>query len=179
MMRFQRKLHNLSIPCHYIDQSLIQVMQPHTDLGILVDSDLKFHKYVTFTVCKAAGLTQNLLKSSVCRSPDFMLTLFSTYVRPIIECCSCIWHTGYIGDWRLLKSAKCCWTKCISRLGNLDYGLCLMVLNQYSIKGRLLHADLMECWKVLHGKCCIDASDLFILPPQTGMRGTRFKIGHS
>ena len=179
VMRFQRKLHDLPTPRYYIDQSLIQVVQSHVDLGVLVDSDLKFHKHVASSVHKAAGLTQNLLKSTACRSPDFMLTLFNTHVRPIIEYCSCIWHTGYIGDLRLLESIQRRWTKRISGLGTLDYGSRLRVLNQYSVKGRLLRADLMQCWKVFHGKCSIDASDLFIPAPRSGMRGHRFKIGHT
>ena len=179
VIRFKRKMHVLNSPCYYLDQSKIQVVQSHTDLGVLVDSDLKFHKHVTSTVCKAAGLTQNLLKSTVCRSPDFMMTLFSTHIRPIIEYCSCVWHTGYKGDLDLLESVQRRWTKRVTGLDTLDYGARLRALNQYSIQGRLLRADLIQYWKVFHAKCSIEASDLFPAAPQSSTRGHRFKIGHT
>ena len=179
VMRFQRKMHALPPPCYYINQSVIQVVKSHTDLGVLVDSDLKFHKHITSTVWKAAGLTKNLLKSTVCRSPEFMMTLFSTHVRPIIEYCSCVWHTRYIGDLRLLESVQRRWTKRVSGLGSLDYRSRLKVLNQYSIQGRLLRADLIQYWKLFHGKCSIHASDMFTSAPRSGTRGHRFKIGHT
>ena len=178
VIRFQRKLHALPPPCYYIDQFKIQVVQSHTDLGVLIDSDLKFHKHIAATVRKAASLTQNLLKSTVCRSPDFMMTLFSTHVRPIIEYCSCVWHTRYLGDLRLLESVQRRWTKRVSGLGSLDYGSRLRTLNQYSIQGRLLRADLIQYWKVFHKKCAIDASDMFAPSPRSTTRGHRYKIGH-
>ena len=97
-------MHTLPPPCSSIDLSVIQVVQSHTDLGFLIDPDLKFHKHVTSLVWKDAALTKHLLESTVYRSPDLMRTLFSTHVRPIIEHCSCVWHASYIGDLRLLKS---------------------------------------------------------------------------
>ena len=62
---------------------MIQVVKSHTDLRVLIDADLKFHQHVASTVQKAAGFTQNLLRSTVYRSPDVMPTLFNAHVRPI------------------------------------------------------------------------------------------------
>ena len=90
VMRFQRKSHPHPPPLYYIGDSPIRVTPSHPDLGVLVDSSLKFHNHISSTVHKAAGLSQNLLKSTVCRSPDFMLALFRSHVRPVTEyCCVC------------------------------------------------------------------------------------------
>lgn len=178
VIRFQRRFHAVPLPCYHIEQSVIQVVQSHSDLGVLIDSDLKFHAHIAATVHKAAGLTQNLLKSTVCRSPDFMMTLFSSHVRPIIEYCSCVWHTGYLGDLRLLESVQRRWTKRVSGLSSLDYRSRLRALEQYSVQGRLLRADLIQCWKIFHAQCTIDPTALFALAPRTGTRGHRFKISH-
>ena len=115
----------------------------------------------------------------MCRSPDFMLTLFRTHIRPVIEYCSCVWHTGYLGDLRALESVQRRWTKHIAGLSSLDYRSRLSSLNLYSIQGRLLRADMIQYWKVFHDKCAVSPADLFTLPPQLGMRGHCFKIFHS
>ena len=56
---------------------------------------------------------------------------------------------------------------------------CLAQSNQYSIQGRLLRADLIQYWKLFHGKCSVNASDMFTSAPRPGTRGHRFKIGHT
>ena len=180
VMRFQGKAQSQSLPppVYDIDNSPIRVVPSHPDLGVLVDSSLKFHGHISATVHKAAGLSQNLLRSTVCRSPDFMLTLFRTHIRPVIEYCSCVWHTGYLGDLRALESVQRRWTKHIAGLSGLDYQSRLSSLNLYSTQGRLLRADMIQYWKVFHGKCAVSPTDLFTLPPQLGMRGHCFKIFH-
>ena len=179
VIRFERKSHALPPPSYHLNQTMIQVVKSHTDLGVLIDADLKFHQHVASTVQKAAGLTQNLLRSTVCRSPDFMLTLFNAHVRPIIEYCSCVWHTAYLGDVRLLESVQRRWTKRISGMADLDYESRLRALNQYSVQGRLLRADLIQYWKIFHAKCSIDPAAVFELVHSSGTRGHRFKIRHT
>ena len=107
-----------------------------------------------------------------------MLTLFCTHVRPVIEYCSCVWHTAYIGDMRALESVQRRWTKRIVGLSSLDYQSRLKTLNLYSVQGRLLRADMIQCWKVFHGKCAVSPTDLFTLAAQSGTRGHRFKVFH-
>ena len=106
VIRFQRKSHTLPTPRYFIDQTPIKVVHSHPDLGVLIDSDLKFHQHIINTAQKAGGLAQNTLKATVCRSPDFMMSVFCSHIRPIIEYCSCVWHTGYIGDLRVLEAVQ-------------------------------------------------------------------------
>ena len=106
------------------------------------------------------------------------MTLFSSHIRPIVEYCSCVWNTGYIGDLRVLESVQRRWTKRVSNLSNLDYQSRLRALNQFSVQGRLLRADIIQYWKIFHGKCSVAPADLFVMSPQFGIRGHRFKIAH-
>ena len=178
IIRFQRKSHTVPAPCYYIDQTLLKVVHSHPDLGVLVDSDLKFHQHITNTAQKAGGLAQNILKATVCRSPDFMMSVFCSHIRPILEYCSCVWHTGYIGDLRVLESVQRRWTKRVHNMSNRDYGARLRALGQYLIRGRLLRADVIQCWKLFHGKCAVEPTDLFTLAPRIGTRGHKFKVNH-
>ena len=178
VLRFQRRSHVLPPPHYHVNQSPIRIVQSHGDLGVQVDNELKFHSHVATITHKAAGLAQNLVKATVCRSPDFMMSLFCTHIRPILEYASCVWNTGYIGDLRLLESVQRRWTKRVLNLSNLDYQSRLRTLDQYSVTGRLLRNDLIQYWKIFHGKCSVNALDMFTMAPQSATRGHSFKISH-
>ena len=77
------------------------------DLGVTIDSTLRFHDHIHSVVSKAAaGSANTLLKSTLCRSPDFMVTLLITHIRPLLEFGSTVWNTGYITDLKLLESVQ-------------------------------------------------------------------------
>ena len=136
------------------------------------------HLHILSTAQKAGGLAQSILKATVCRSPEFMLTLLTTHIRPILEYCSCLWHTGYINDIKTLESVQRRWTKRVERLSQVDYGTRLRTLNLYSVSGRLLRADMIFCWKIFHGKCSVVPEDIFSVSSDRGTRGHRYKVDH-
>ena len=100
-----------------------------------------------------------------------MLFLLTTHIRPIIEYCSCLWNTGYIQDLRALEKAQRRWTKQIDGMHDLSYADRLRSLNLYSVQGRLVRANLLQCWKMFHGKSCISPDELFDRPPHDRTRG--------
>ena len=105
-----------------------------------------------------------------------MLFLLITHIRPIIEYCSCLWGTGYRGDLQLLQSVQRKWTKHISSVNSLEYADRLRTLNLFSVKGRPLRADLIQCWRIFQGMSCIAASDKFLLTPHWGTRVQCYKF---
>ena len=154
----------------------IKVVDSHRDLGVVVDSVLKFHDHIRQAANKAGGVMNNLLKSTVCRSPDFMKKLFVSDVRPIIDFASQVWNLGYIEDMKMLESIQRRWTKKIDGMENYSYGERLKLLDLFSIKGRLLRSDLILCWKIFHGESVIQPNDMFTLAPLTGTRGHCYKV---
>ena len=65
---------------YYLNGQEIPKVDSAKDLGVLVDTNFKFHTHIC-TVCqKASGLAQNLVKSTVSHSPEFMIFLLKTYV---------------------------------------------------------------------------------------------------
>ena len=75
----------------------------HRDLGVTVDCQLKFHIHVGVIVNKAS-LVNQLLRSTVCRSHELMVTLFVSHVRPLLDYCSIVWNLGYLGDVKRLEA---------------------------------------------------------------------------
>ena len=86
-----------------------------------------------------------------CYGLQFMVALFVSHVRPILDYCSCIWNIGYVSDLTLLETIQRRWTKKGVGFNNLSYSERLRSLNLFSIKGRLLHSDLIKYWKIA---CC-------------------------
>ena len=93
------------------------------DLGILVDTKLKFHMHIKSIVGKSSGMSLNLLNSTLCRSREFILTLYIRHIRPIIETYvySYVWNLEYISDMKLLENVQRRWTKRTDGFKNLIY----------------------------------------------------------
>ena len=62
-----------------------------------------------------------------------------------------VWNTGYLSDLHMLESVQRRWTKKVEGLADLPYSERLSRLKLYSIKGRLLRADLIQVWKIMSG----------------------------
>lgn len=139
---------------------------------------MKFHRHTSQVVGKAAGLTYNFLRSTCNRQPQFMRELFITHIRPVLDYCSCLWNTGYVGDLRKLESVQRRWTKRVAEFEEYSYSRRLRELDLYSVKGRLIRADLIKVWKIFHGESSISPDEMFSLSPLLNTRGHQFKLSH-
>jgi hypothetical protein len=160
---------------YFLQGRALKFVSAHRDLGVSVDTSLRFHHHIRVVAAKAGGLANCLLRSTVCRSPEFMLSLYVAHIRPLIEYASCVWNTGYRGDCRLLESIQRRWTKNIDGLFDMNYGSRLRNLDLFSVKGRLLRADLIKYWRILHGES-EDLQNMFSLAPRVGTRGHLLKL---
>lgn len=175
VLRFPRSQPD-RLPSYTLGGLPLPVADTASDLGVTVDTDLKFHSHAQQTAHKASGLSHSLLKATVCRTEEFMVFLLKTHIRPILDYSSCLWSTGYAGDVKLLESVQRRWTKQVVGLSSLSYADRLKSLNLFSIQGRLLRADLIMYWKILNGHSCINPEDIFILSPETRTRGHMLKL---
>ena len=148
----------------------------HKDLGVLVDSSLRFHPHVAAVVKKASSLSNQILRGTLCRTPQFMVTLFISHVRPILDYCSPVWNQAYLGDLRSLESVQRRWTSEISGLSGLTYPARLRALKLFSIRGRLFRMDLIKLWKIFHMQCSEELSSLFEREFHVATRGHAFKL---
>ena len=62
------------------------------DLVILVDMEFKLHVYIRSIVGKSSGMSVNLQNSTLWHSKEFMLTLYISHIRSLLEFGSCIWN---------------------------------------------------------------------------------------
>ena len=104
-----------------------------------------------------------------------MKQIFISHIRPILDFCSPVWNTGYIGDIRSLEAVQRRWTKQIDGLSELPYNERLRSLSLFSIWGRLLRADLIQVWKITHG-LAPTLSDILQLSTIRRTRGHPYKL---
>ena len=174
-LRFARPSGGLPPPTVlYISDHLLECADSHRDLGVLVDTTLKFHLHAQSVVAKASGVANSLLCSTINRSPDFMKNVFISHVRPLLEFSSSLWNAGFVQDLSSIESVQRRWTKCIQDLSELSYCERLRHLSMYSMRGRLVRQDLIQIWKIMHGKSPL-LTHLFMLQ-DTVTRGHNFKI---
>ena len=105
-----------------------------------------------------------------------MVSLFVSHVRPILDYCSSVWNSGYVGDIRKLESVQRRWTRQIVGLEGLDYPTRLRRVGLYSVAGRMLRADIVKVWKVLRGVCCERLRELFDFRVHGATRGHEYKL---
>jgi len=125
-----------------INGELIKIVNSHKNLGVTVNTSLRFHIHIRQIVNKAAALASNFLKAMLCRSDKFMKSLLISHLHPLLEFASPVWNTSYLGDLCLLESVQRRWTKMIDGLAEILYSQCLAILDLYSVKGKLLRAVL-------------------------------------
>lgn len=154
----------------------LSFVESHTDLGVVIERDLKFHSHIRRKVGVAGGLTSNFLSCTLNRNADFLLSIYKAHIRPILDYASPLWNLEYIGDLKLLEKVQRRWTRSVDDLFEVPYHDRLRRLNLFSYQGRLLRADLIMVWKILHGKCAISPSQLFSPAEYIGTRGHPYKL---
>ena len=169
-MRFGEKSVTYQVAYSIYDTSLLFV-DSYKDLGLRNDSGLKFHAHINVVIGEAGEMYNNLLRSTVCRSVEFILTLYVSSFRPIFEYGSSVWNVGYLENERRLERLQRKWTRKMEGLTGLDYVSRLKKLVYIPLKGRLLRIDLIQIWKAFHSDIDDGLSDIFEYPRNTRTRG--------
>jgi len=137
--------------CNSIDNVDIGHVHQIRDLGVIVDSQLKFTPHIAKIVSGAKQRTSLLYRAFLTRELKFLLIAYKSYILPLVEYCSPIWSPHSVGDILLLESVQRAFTKRIPGFENLSYATRLKELNMISLELRRLHSDLVICYKLLHG----------------------------
>jgi len=140
------------------------------DLGIYVTKDLKSQEQRVQTAKKAwsvLGMVKRHFK--VIDKEDFMV-LYKTYIRPHLEYQYCvqIWSPHLKKDIECLERIQRRPTKLVKGLKQKSYQEWLKILGLHSLQQRRLRGDLIETYKILTGKECVNSCRL---------RGSRFCQG--
>ena len=146
------------------------------DLGVTVDSNLKFDKHISLIAHKALVRCRLILKCFHSRDRLLLVKAFCTYVRPLLEYCCTVWspHYHYLTD--KIEGVQRFFTKRLAGLANEPYHIRLLLLNLESLEYRRLTQDLVLCYKMHHRLVDTELCDALPRPVCTITRGHSFRL---
>ena len=146
-----------------------------SDLGVTIDSKLKFKNHIRNIVSKANQRKSLTLRCFLSRNPSNLSRAFKIYTRPLLEYSSTIWSPSYVAEIILIESVQRDFTKRIPGCAHLSYPERLSVLRLQSLEHRRLIADLIMTFNIITGRNSIDPNFFFKI--NTGnLRGHPFKL---
>ncbi len=163
-----------------VQQANLAITESARDLGVLFSSNLKFSEHIA-GICKRAFCRTNLIfLAFYSRKPSFLVQMFKTFVRPILEYASPVWSPYLKKDIDFLERVQKYFTRRIPGLTG-TYLERLELLQQRGIfleilELRRLEADLITVYKIIYGLVALTFSDFFQWSMATALRGHSFKL---
>ena len=164
------------VPFYHIGSVQLPVIENCTDLGVSYNANLSFSPHVNKIVTKASCRAKLILKCFSSRDPLLLMRAFCTFVRPLLEFSSTIWSPYTVSDINRIESVQRSFTKHFHYLRYSTYRERLVNLGLDSLQCRRVKADLVLCYKLLHGLTNIKSDDFIVLSPNVNLRGNQFKL---
>ena len=126
---------------------------------------LSFSPHVSKIVAKASCRAKLILKYFRSRDSQLLVRAFCKFVRPLVEFSSIIWSPFTAIDINRMESVQRSFTKAIKNLRFSTYKEHLVNLCLDSLQCRLVKADLVFCYILIHGLVNINATKFFTFQP--------------
>jgi hypothetical protein len=132
-----------------------------SDLGVVFSSSLNFHQHIANLCSKAKGLVFFLYKRLVTKNPVYLILAYKLYIVPILSYVSPVWSPSTLCDILKIESIQRTFTKKLQGYEDMSYNERLQKAGLRSLELTRLHADLILCYKILHGLIKINYSQMF------------------
>ena len=146
-----------------LDGTVLSETSEERDLGVVIDSDLKFSKHIKGIVAKANRMIGMIKISFESLDDDMFLNLYNTLVRPLLEYCVHAWSPYLQRDITLLENVQRRATRLVRRLKNMDYETRLKELKLTKLEDRRTRGDMILTYRLINGLEGIDYRKFFSL----------------
>ena len=146
------------------------------DLGVHVDSQLKFQKEIQNRIKKGNTIVGLIRRTFTYLDENMMKRLFTSLVRPVLEYANTVWSPYLAKDIRDIESIQRRATKMIPTLKNMSYEDRLKKLKLPTLTYRRHRGDQIETYKILHQKLDINPNVFFNRNTTSRTRGHSLKI---
>ena len=139
---------------YHIGNNVISTWSAVSDLGVIVSSNLKWHKHICNIFSKASICCYQILHCFSSNNVWILLKTYITYIRPLLDYNTVIWSPYLKNDIAMIESVQKHYTKKICfrcNVPNTSYSHHLHMLNIKSLEYRRLEFDLFLTYKIIHG----------------------------
>ena len=156
--------------------SVLRDSTKERDLGIIVDSSMKFSEQCNSAI-KNANSTLGLFRRTIkCKSQNIITKLYKALVRPKLEYCVQAWRPFLKTDIENIEKVQRRATKMIEDCKSLKYEDRLIQIGLTTLDERRTRGDLIEVFKMIKGLNKADYRRFFTIVNNSRTRGHRYKI---
>ena len=148
------------------------------DLGISIDSELKFREQASSAVAKATKILAVIRRSFALMDKVTLPMLYKSLVRPHLEYGNLIWGPFNRADQRIIERVQRRATRLVESIRKEPYEERLRILELPSLYYRRRRGDMICTYQLFHGGIDADPRSFFTLA-EGYTRGHPFKIQKS
>ena len=120
------------------------------DLGVHIDSELRFDEHVSIKVNKANAMVGLIRRSFSFLDGELFKKLFTSFVRPHLEYAQAVWHPYLLKHRRMIENVQIRATKLVDGLKDLPYEERLQKLGLPTLEFRRERGDMIEVYNHIH-----------------------------
>lgn len=154
----------------------LNIVNEVKDLGILINSNLSFSTHCIKISSTARYRFAMIYRCFLCRDLKFLVNMFKTYCRPLLEFSTTVWSPMFFKDIDCIESVQRAFTKRIPGFKDLDYVTRLKKCNLEPLSYRRLVNDLIMVYKIFNKLVDINFDDYFQLNNYVTTRGNGLKL---
>ena len=151
-------------------------MENVKDLGITFSNNLKFSKHSKELAHKALRVGSNLFRALKVQNRKSLVTMFKSYVRPLVEYGTPIWNPYLLKDIDLIEKVQRSFTKRLPGMKYLSYQQRLTTLGLKSLEYRRIEFDLNATFNIVHELNNWNCPDFFTRNQSSITRGHDLKL---
>ena len=156
--------------------SVLRESTKERDLGIIVDSSMKFSEQCNIAI-KNANTTLGLIRRTIkCKSQHIIMKLYKALVRPKLEYCVQAWRPYLKKNIDNIEKVQHRATKMIEECKHLNYEDRLIQTGLTTLDERRTRGDLIEVFKMIKGLNKAEYRCFFTISQNSRTRGHRFKF---
>ena len=146
------------------------------DLGVQIDSELKFRQHAAAAVAKASQVLAVIKKSFEKLDKTTLPLLYKTMVRPHLEYANVIWGPFNRADQRKVERIQRRATRLCRDVSHLSYPERLRALRLPSLYYRRRRGDMIQVFQIIHGGVDLETTNFFTISENRRTRGHQWKL---
>ena len=116
------------------------------DLGVYVDGSLKFNEHIQESIKKARNISAMIMRTISFKTPDIMVPIFKSPIKPILEYANAVWCPQTKKDIRAIEKVQRHFTKRVFGMKDMSYSQRLATLKLPSC------SQVLASRRILQGK---------------------------